>query len=282
MAALVVACGASALPEPVPLAATYRIVESLHALTPAGPRTSSLAGSVRVVGEEAVVALERGAFPRSTADALFAGPRGLTLAARGEKLSAAITSEAFRGLFRAPRGTEGGLVAVRVGDVEVVVEKGSGSGRFEERAVERYRLRLAYTLTASLPGTVQRTRVTGSGSIETVDEPAAAFPAVDDLGRLLDGPPELDEAVERALARVHGLPVSASVETKAETSSQVVGMTAAEPPARPPASTARRVRTLAELKVRPATAEDRAAVRLPADFRTTGVERLVEAQEGPR
>jgi hypothetical protein len=202
--------------------------------------------------------LVRGTLPRSSVTTVIGSWRGLTFVDCGAKLSAPATSSALRDLFRTPRGSDEGPSGVRVGEVEVEVGSASRVAPFEGWPAQRRGLSFAYTLTITVAGGVRRTRITGSGTIDTIEEPAAAWPALDDLRRLFDVPAEVDERLATALAGVSGLPVAVTVETRSETPGET-----------------KATRRLSGLSIRQATVEDRNVFLLPDDVRTVGIERLV-------
>lgn len=284
-AALVLALPATlaARAEQPHLLFSYDLAEGTETVTPAGTKHRAIEGPVRVVKEDARWDLVRGALPRSSVTTVIGSWRGLTFVDRGAKLSARATAFAFRDLFRTPRGKDGDLAAVRVGEVAVEVGGPSRAEPFEGWPSQRRRFTFAYTATAASPGGDRKTRVAGSGTLDTIEEPAAAWPALDDLRRLFDVPAEVDVRLAEAFGGVSGLPVAVTVETRTETTGERTGTgSSLGGPSRPAVTTARTTRRLSRLSIRQATVEDRNLFLLPDDVRTVGIERLVETPADPR
>ena len=258
---------------------SYDLAEAYRTVTPAGTTERAIAGSVRVIKEDGRLDLVRGTLPRSSVTTVIGSWRGLTLVDRGAKVAAAATSSVLRALFRAPRGSNEGLSGVRAGEVEVETGSASRVAPFEGWPAQRRVLSFAYTLTVTVAEGVRKTRVTGSATIDTIEEPAAAWPALDDLRRLFDVPAEVEERLAKAPEGVSGLPVAVTVETRTEVTGEKRGK-GASPGAtsRPPSATTKAARRLSRLSIREATVEDRDVFLLPDDVRTVGIERLVAGE----
>jgi hypothetical protein len=263
-----------------PVLASYEVTESARTVTPAGERTAGLAGSVRVSGGRARWELPHGAFPRSSASVVIASGTGMTLLAPRERLAAQASEDDFASLFRGRPAPEGSA-AVSQRDVAATLTP-EGSGRsFEGRPSSKFLLEARWTIVLATSGLVSRVTTEVRGVIETVHEPAAQS-SFDALGRLLPARGEAAEALDAALAKLRGFPVSVALDVTSKAVSEQAGMPSTSEPPRRPVETRRSVsRRVAGLSVRAGSPADDALFAVPEDFHTRGLERLAPGAEMP-
>ena len=153
-----------------------------------------------------------------------------------------------------------------------------GAGRaFEGRPTARYALEASWTLVLATTGRVARVATSLKGTIEVLDEPAARS-AFDAFGRLVPARGAAAEALEAELARLPGLPVSASLDVASKSTVEQPGMpSGTEPPRRPVEAHQTITRKVANLAVRPGTGSDEALFAIPDDFHSRGLDRLAPA-----
>ncbi len=269
-------------PPPSSPLVTYELRESWRSVTPHGERAAALAGTVSASGAKARWEIAPGTFPRTAASLALADGGEVVLVDPRARVAARATPADLRALFRPPEAPEPGLAAVTVRDLAVAVEPAGPDAPFEGRATTRWRLTFGYRLDVATPGRVTSVRTKGEGTLVALAEPSAVPPSfADDLTRLVPARGEALEALERELAKVQGLVVSAAVETSAESSSEAVGNV---PPGQPAAgivrSTTTARRDVRHLASRPAKASDAALFAEPADLRHLGLERLLDAPAG--
>ncbi len=267
--------GAAPAAGPVrPLLAAYDVVESTRTITPAGERNGGTTGSVQVAGGRARWEVAHGTFPRSTASVAIADGPLVTLLDTKEGLAASATPGDFSALFRGRPATEGSAAA-SLRDVSARLLP-AGKGRaFEGRPTSKFALEARWTLVLSTTGRVTRVTTELRGVIETLDEPAARS-AFDDLGRLVPARGDAAEALEAELARLPGLPVSASLDIISKSSVEQPGMpTGTEPPPRPLETRQTITRRLSKLSVRAGAAADDALFAIPDGFHSRGLDRIV-------
>ncbi len=277
-AAVLAAPAAGPSPAPAPLA-TYDVSESRRVRTPAGERVRGTQGAVAVQGERARWTLPNGTFPRSSATAALADGTALTLVDGKERIAASATADDFASLFRGRPGPEGATTAA-IRDVSASLEPAGAGPAFDGRPTVRWSLKAAWTLVVMTPGRVARVTTKVDGTIDALDEPAARS-VFDGLSRLLPARGEAAEALDGALAKLAGLPVSAAFEVVSTATSEAAGMPAGAEPPRPPVETRQTVtRRVSNLVVRPGKAADASLFALPEDVHHRALDRIVPA-EGP-
>ena len=271
-AALLSGAGPSA-EAPRPALETYELVESVRTVSPAGENSRSFGGTVRVSGGRARWELSHGTFPRSSAAVAIADGAVLTLLDPKEKLAASAAPEDFTSLFRGRPAAEGSA-AVSRRDVSVRLTPDGAGRAFEGRPTARYALEASWTLVLATTGRVARVATSLKGTIEVLDEPAARS-AFDAFGRLVPARGEAAEALEAELARLPGLPVSASLDVASKSTVEQPGMpSGTEPPRRPVEAHQTITRKVANLAVRPGSGSDEALFAIPDDFHSRGLDRL--------
>ncbi|MEO8055596.1 MAG: hypothetical protein ABI768_10590 [Acidobacteriota bacterium] len=271
-AALLTGAAPAAAPER-PVLASYDVVESTRAVTPAGERTSGTAGSVKVAGGRARWELPHGSFPRSSASVAISDGALVTLLDPKERLAASATADDFTALFRGRPATEGSAAAT-LRDVSVRLAP-DGKGRvLEGRPTSKYLLEARWTLVLTTTGRIARVTTEIKGVIETVDEPAARSP-FDGFSRLVPARAEAAEALDAELAKLSGVPVSAALDVTSKVVSEQAGMpSGTEPPPRPAEARQTITRRLTNLVVRKGAASDDALFAIPADFHSRGLDRI--------
>ena len=272
--AAALAPGAPGAPSDRPAVVSYDVVESTRTVTPAGERNGGVTGSIRVAGPRARWDLPHGTFPRSTASVAIADGPLVTLLDPKERLAASATPDDFVALFRGRPATEGSsAAALKDLSVKVVPE---GKGRlFEGRPTSRFRLEAKWTVVLSTTGRVSRIATDVTGTIETLDEPAARSP-FDAPGRLLPARGEAAEALDAELAKLPGLPVTAVFDVASKVTSEQPGMPSGNQPLRPPPESHETVtRRLSNLSVRPGSAADGGMFEIPDGFHSRGLDRIV-------
>lgn len=273
LAAVLLFGAAPAAPPERPVLASYDVVESTRAVTPAGDRTSGTAGSVKVAGGRARWELPHGSFPRSSASVAIADGALVTLLDPKERLAASATADDFTALFRGRPATEGSAAAT-LRDVSVRLAP-EGKGRvLEGRPTWKYLLEARWTLVLTTTGRIARVTTEIKGVIETVDEPAARS-LFDGLSRLVPARAEAAEALDAELAKLPGLPVSAALDVTSKVVSEQAGMpSGTEPPPRPAEARQTITRRISNLVVRKGAASDDALFAIPADFHSRGLDRI--------
>ena len=259
----------------------YDLAESRKSVSPAGARESAVAGHVVVLGGAARWDLDGGTFPRTRADAVVLGERGGWLVNRKGPTAARAGLDDLGALFVPPAAGDPGPFQSRVADVVVPPAEPSKGPPFEGRPTSRLRLTASWSLVTSMPGRVGRARCRLTALVDAVEEGAGdARSPLDDLGRLLDVPEKVREAIAPELARVRGLPVGVVVETEAELAVDGPGTAPPAADGRSPLRTrTESTRTVSSLVTGPATEGDAALFPLPEETRVVGIERLVEPLE---
>ena len=278
LAGLVLAAALAPGAEPAasdrPVVASYDVVESTRTVTPAGERNGGVAGSIRVAGPRARFDLPHGTFPRSSASVAITDGPLVTLLDPKERLAASATPDDFAALFRGRPATEGSAAA-SLKDVSVKVVP-DGKGRlFEGRPTSKYRLEARWTVVLVTTGRVSRIATEITGTIETLDEPAARSP-FDAPGRLLPARGEAAEALDAELAKLPGLPVSEVFDVASKVTSEQPGMPSGnQPPRAPPEAHQTITRRISNLSVRPGATPDDRLFEIPDGFRSRGLDRIV-------
>lgn len=285
LVASLASASASAETAPVPRRVVrYVLAESRKSVSPAGERASAVRGHVAVLGGTARWDLDGGTFPRTKANAVVLGERGGWLLDRKDAAAARAGLDDLRALFVPPGGGDPGPFQSGVSDVDIPSAEASPGPSIEGRPTARLRIAASWRVVTSMPGRVGRVRCRLTAVVDAVDDGIAdARSPLDDLGRLLDVPDPVREALAPELARVRGLPVSVVVETEAELAVDFPG--AAAPPSdgrKPLRSRTEATRTLSELVFRPAAEGDAAGFSLAEGMRVVGIERLVEPLESLR
>jgi hypothetical protein len=139
----------------------------------------------------------------------------------------------------------------------------------------------SWSLAMSMPGREARVRSRLTAVFDVlVEAPPEARSPLDDLGRLLDAPAAVRDALAPELAKVRGLPVGAVVETEAELVVDYPGATPPTPDGRAPTRTrTEATRVVSGLATRPAAEEDLGRFSLAEETRVVGIERLVPTLE---
>jgi hypothetical protein len=274
LAAALLCVPSFAEPAARPDVVSYELTESTRTFTPAGERTRTSAGTVSIAGGKARWELARtAAFPRSSAGVAIVDGAVVTLLDTKERLAASATLDDFTALFRGRPATEG-AAAVAVKDVSAKVQPGGAGRVFEGRPTARFSVDASWTLVVSAPGRIARVATSVKGTIDALDEPAARS-AFDALGRLLPARGEAAEALDAELARVQGLPVSASFDVASKTSVEQPGPpSAADPPPAPVETRQTIARKVEKLAVRKGAPADDALFSIPEDFHSRSLERI--------
>lgn len=259
----------------------YVLVESRKVVSPAGEQASAVRGSVTVRDGAARWDLETGTFPRTKANSILLGSREGWLLDRKASVAARATPEDLRSLFIPPEEGDPGPFQSTVAEVEVPPAELTNAPSFEGRPTTRLRVTASWNLLTSMPGRVERVRCSLAVAVDALDDPPeGARSPLDDLGRLLDVPSRVLEALAPELARQRGFPVRVVVETDAQLGVEYPG--AAAPPAdgRAPLRTrTETTRIVSGLAERPATGTDAVRFALSEETRVVGIERLVERRE---
>lgn len=264
----------------LPSLVTYKLVESTRSVTPAGERTVSAAGTVATSGGNARWELAQGTFPRSTADAVAAGPDGFTLLDRKGKAAARATIPDFTGLFHGSPSDQGSA-ASSVRDVSAVLRKDGAGRHFQGRVTSRFRLEASWTVVFSSPARITRVTTVASGVVESVEILEAQSP-LDALARLLPGRGAAREALEAELAKVKGLPVFVEISVISTSNSEAPGIpSGTEPPPKPLTARSTVTRRVSDLASRPGTKADEALVAVPEDFRSRSLDHLLVGRTLP-
>jgi hypothetical protein len=239
---------------------------------------------VAVLGGTARWDLETGTFPRTKANTLLLGDREGWLLDRKASVAARATLEDLRGLFVPPAEGESGPFQSAVSDVEVLPAEVANGPSFEGRPTTRLRVSASWSLVTSMPGRVGRVRSKLTASLDVLaDPPEGTRSPLDDLGRLLDVPARVLDALAPELARLQGFPVRVVVESDAQLAVDYPGSGSPPSEGRAPLRTrTETTRTVSELAVRPATEKDAARFALSDETRVVGIERLLEPRESLR
>ncbi len=272
--AAALAPGAAPAAPARPVLASYDVVESTRTVTPTGERNGGVTGSVRVAGPRARWDLPHGTFPRSSASVAISDGSLVTLLDPKERLAASATPDDFASLFRGRPAAEGSAAAT-LRDVSVSLVP-DGRGRlFEGRPTSTFRLEARWTVVFSMTGRVARIAIEVTGTIETLDEPAARS-AFDVPGRLLPARGEAAEALDAEFAKLPGLPVSAVLDVTSKVTSEQPGMPSGTEPPRRPAETHETItRRVSNLSVRPGAAPDDGLFEIPDGFHSRSLDRIV-------
>lgn len=267
----------AAAAERRPTLVTYQVSERASVTTPAGEHNAGLLGTVRVAGERARLELSGGTFPRSTADVALAGKSDVVLLDRKEKIAASASLGDFEALFLGAASTERGASAFAYRDVTAEVTKEGAGAPFQDLPTVRYRVRVSFELAGSTPARVTRVRTTLVAVVETLPGADDARSAFDDLSRLFPVREDAREALVKELAKITGLPVSATVNVTSEVSTELIGPSAASPegPPRDAKTTATFSRSLTNLRRRSLGAEDAALFEPPSEYKLRGLERVL-------
>ena len=238
-------------------------------------------GHVTVLGGTARWDLDNGTFPRTRANAVVIGERGGWLLDRKNATAAQAGLDDLRALFVPPGGGDPGPFQSSVSEVDVPSAEASQGPAFEGRPTARLRITASWSVVTSMPGRVGRVRCRLNAVVDAVDEGTGdARSPLDDLGRLLDVPEPVREALAPELARVRGLPVGVVVDSEAELAVDFPGASAPPSDGRRPVRTrTEATRTLSELVFRPAAEGDARAFSFGEETRLVGIERLVEPLE---
>jgi len=162
-----------------------------------------------------------------------------------------------------------------VRDLAVKVEPRGAGRAFEGRPTARWTLEAAWTLVVSTPGRIARVATEVKGTVEALDEPAARS-AFDALSRILPARGAAAEALDLELAKITGVPVSASFDVVSKSTVEQPGMpSGTEPPPKPVEARQTITRRLTHLSVRKGEPADDALFAVPDGFHTRGLERLV-------
>lgn len=238
-------------------------------------------GAVTVLDGTARWDLETGTFPRTKASSVLLGERVGWLVDRKASVAARTTLEEFRGLYVPPAEGDSGPFQSALDDLAVPPAELTKGPSFEGRPTTRLRVSASWTLVASMPGRVGRVRSRLSVTVDALgDPPEGSRSPLDDLGRLLDVPSRVLEALGPELSRLEGLPVRVVAATEAELGVDYPGVAAPPSDGRAPLRThTETTRVVSELASRPSTREDSARLALAEETRVVGIERLVEPRE---
>jgi hypothetical protein len=275
------AAGSPAAPPAPRRVARYDLAESRKSVSPAGERASAVAGHVVVLGGTARWDLVGGTFPRTKANAVVLGERGGWLVDRKGRTAARAGLDELGALFVPAGAGDPGPFQSRVSEVEVPPAEVSKGPPFEGKPSSRLRVTASWDLVTTMPGRVGRARCRLTAVVDAVEEAAVdARSPLDDLGRLLDVPEKVREALAPELARVRGFPVGVVVETEAALAVDTPGMASAAPDGRSPLRTrTEATRTVSSLVSGNASEADAALFSLTEETRVVGIERLVEPLE---
>ena len=252
----------------------YRVTEMVRSVTPHGPSSSALVGSIAVSAERARWELEAGTFPHSTASIALAHRGAVTLLDTAEKISAVTSVAEFDSLLRGMSSGESGGTDSSIRDVELSV-KPDGVGRFFQGApTRRFTIDLRWVLAVQSPGRFVRVRSSMQGIIETAPDCEDARSPFDDLSRLLPLRGEALDALTPELHRVSGFPVFVSFEMSSELQSEPVGPNVAEGMQQTPRTTTTVTRSVSRLQRRKREPTDGSRFEAPEEFRLRGLERL--------
>ena len=268
-------------PAPPKSLVGYVLVESRKIVSPAGEQASAVRGRVTVRDGTARWDLETGTFPRTKANSILLGSRDGWLLDRKASVAARATPEDLRSLFVPPAEGEPGPFQSTVAEVEVPPAELTNGPSFEGRPTTRLRVAATWNLVTSMPGRVGRVRCRLTATVDALDDPPeGARSPLDDLGRLLDVPSPVLEALAPELARQRGFPVRVAVETDAQLGVEYPGAAAPPPDGRAPLrTTTETTRIVSELAALPAAGTDASRFALSEETRVIGIERLVEPRE---
>ncbi len=259
----------------------YVLVESRKTVSPAGERASAFRGKATVLDGTARWDLDTGTFPGTTASSLILGERGGWLVDRKASVAARAGLEDVTALFVSPARGEAGPFQASVRDVEVSPAEVAAGPAFEGRPTTRRSVTASWVLVLAMPGRVGSVRSRLTAVVDLLpDPPPGVLSPLDDLGRLLEVPVPVKEALAAELASFAGWPVSVVVETDSVQAVDYPG--AAAPPSderRPLQTFAQSRREVSSLSSRPSRADDPAAFALSEETRVVGLERLVEPRE---
>jgi hypothetical protein len=252
----------------------YLVTEKVRSVTPHGPTSSALLGTIAVSGERARWELTAGTFPHSSASIALADRGTVTLLDPLEKISAVTSVAEFDSLLRGISSGESGGTNSSIRDVELSV-KPDGVGRlFQGAPTRRFSIDLRWVLAVQSPGRFANVRSAMKGIIETAPEFEDAHSPFDDLARLLPLRGEALDALTPELHRVSGFPVFVSLEMTSEMQSEPVGPNVAEGMRQTPRTTTTVTRSVSRLQRRKREPTDGTRFEVPAEFRLRGLERL--------
>jgi hypothetical protein len=261
----------------------YTLSETVRFRSPGSESTSSLRGVAEVAEERARLALERGTFPRTRAHVAVAEGKDLYLLDRVEKVYARAQASDLRDLFLGGESEEPGFGSFSVRDISVTLSPEPSGAAFEGRPLKRYRVSASWTDVLAFPGRILSVRNRASGRLAFCEGLEAARGPWDDAVRLFRVKGRVREALEGELSLARGLLVHAEVDGDSESSFEMVGgVEDTEPKRRPPTSSFRAERQVMGLIVRKATAEARAGLAIPSDFRSRSLDRLLTEPGPPR
>jgi hypothetical protein len=271
---------ALAAPPAPPELVEYALDESYRWVTPRGERAEGTSGRVTVLGDTALWKLDSGRFPRSEASEVLASGGTVTLVDRAGKGYAEAPAAEFAGLFSDPAAPDPGQSSAVVRDLSVSWKAAGASAPFEGLPTARYLLDVKYALVVSTPGRSATVTHEVHASIVAVKGLEGARSPFDDLLRLLPlrGAPR--EKAQNELLRVEGWPVAVRVESEALWTSEPVGTIREAAQPRPLRSAAAVTRTVGRLVRRKAAEADEALLRVPADFRSRPLERMLRQGAG--
>lgn len=264
---------ATALGVPSATLVRYDVVETMKALTPAGPRSRALSGSVSVLGGKARWELSGERFPGVSARSAIADGGALVLLDTEASIATPVSREEFEGLFRSQPGPAGPSSAA-IRDLSASVVRDGGGLPFEGLPTERWAVRCKYTLVALQPGSVVRVMVEVAGTIETAPEAAPPPTPFDGLLRLFHARGEVREALAAELLKVNGLPVRVCLETVSESLAEPVGAPGSTGAGRSARATTTMTRTVSNLIRRPAAEGDEILFTIPESYRSIPLERI--------
>ena len=270
----------SAGPVPRPEVFEYALDETYRYVTPRGEQSEGSSGRVSVVGDAALWRLDSGRFPRSDASEILAGSGTITLIDRAGKAYAEAPVSELARLFADRASPDPGQSSVTVRDLAVLWKEAGAAAPFEGHPATRLLLAVKYALVVSTPGRSATVTHELHASFVTVRGLEGARSAFDDLLRLLPlrGAPR--EMVEAELSRLQGWPVTVRVDSEAVWTSEPVGTSREESQPRPVRSSATVTRTVSRVVRRPAAEADEARLRVPADFRSRPLEKMVRQSPG--
>lgn len=266
--------------ESPPVLVRYTVTERTRSVTPAGERISALAGTICVAGDRARWELAASSFPRASATIALADRGAITLLNPKLKVAADIAPSELPEVFRAPAAEETGSSSFGSRGLTISVTR-DGAGRlFQESPTARWRVALNWDLTVETPGRVGRVKNEVRGVVECLEAAGDARTPFDDLVRLFPVRGDVREALEKELTRIHGLPVSVSIDVTSEVSSEVVGgASGGAGSARPLKTTTNVTRTVSSLTRQPLRPDEATLFRVPEGYRSRGLSYLTN--EGP-
>ncbi len=264
---------AAALGAPSATLVRYDVVETMRALTPAGPRNRALSGTVSVLGGKARWELSGGRFPGVAARWAIADGGALVLLDPEASLATPVSREEFDALFQSQPGPAGPSSAA-IRDLSASVVRDGNGLPFDGSPTERWAVRCNYTLVTAQPGRLVRVMVEVSGTIETAPEPAPPPTPFDDLLRLFHARGEVREALAVQLLKVNGLPVRVRLDASTEALAEAVGAPGGTGAGSPARATSTTTRTVSNLSRRPAAEGDEALFAVPESYRSLPLERV--------